>query len=80
MQRGNDALPDRQFGSQQPLPHLLLLGKGTFAAVYRAVLVELVVHRALKVLRRDAPGLAARSMVNHRHYCPNAPMTQVTTA
>ena len=36
-----------------------LIGKGAYGVVYRAVHVELGVARALKVLRRDAPGVGS---------------------
>ena len=36
-----------------------LLGKGAFAEVYRAIHLELNTHRAIKILRKDAPGLGS---------------------
>ncbi|MBT3392307.1 MAG: protein kinase [Chloroflexi bacterium] len=36
-----------------------LIGRGAFAEVYRAVHVDLKIVRALKVLRRDAPGVGS---------------------
>jgi serine/threonine protein kinase len=36
-----------------------LIGEGAFAQVYRATHLQLNAPRALKVLRRDAPGLGS---------------------
>ena len=36
-----------------------LIGRGAFADVYRATHIDLNVSRALKVLRKDAPGLGS---------------------
>jgi len=36
-----------------------LIGRGAFAEVYRATHVDLKVPRALKILRKDAPGLGS---------------------
>lgn len=41
-----------------------LVGRGAFAEVYRAMHLKLSTHRALKILRKDAPGLGSSEFVS----------------
>ena len=43
-----------------------LVGQGAFAHVYRATHLALNAPRALKILRRDAPGLGSTEFADHR--------------
>lgn len=51
-------MPNPTFLSQYRLDSLV--GRGAFAEVYRATHLELKTIRAIKLLRRDAPGLGSR--------------------
>jgi|GEM_PF-6888117 len=47
-----------------------LLGEGAFAQVYLATHVQLNAPRAIKVLRRDAPGVGSTEFYDWRRRAP----------